>query len=149
MDRLESVLGTAELLALQALARSTLIAEPVRRYIVAVTRATREHADIRLGGSTRSALGLQAASQALAACRGRDYVLPDDVKAAGHPGALPPHHPQDRSPPEGAHRRPVVLTEILVHDPGSGSNADRPIGSQGYPLRRTATLMAPVPQIFC
>jgi MoxR-like ATPase len=85
MDRLESVLGTAELLALQALARSTLIAEPVRRYIVAVARATREHTDIRLGGSTRSALGLQAASQALATCRGRGYVLPDDVKALAIP----------------------------------------------------------------
>jgi len=50
-----------------------------------VTRATREHSDIRLGGSTRSALGLQAASQALAACRGRDYVLPDDVKSLAVP----------------------------------------------------------------
>jgi MoxR-like ATPase len=80
IDRLESVIGTTELMALQALARSTLIAEPVRRYIVAVARATREHPDIRLGGSTRSALGLQAASQALATCRGRDYVQPDDVK---------------------------------------------------------------------
>ena len=85
MDRLESVIGTAELLALQALARGTLIAEPVRHYIVAVTRATREHSDIRLGGSTRSALGLQAASQALATCRGRDYVLPDDVKSLAVP----------------------------------------------------------------
>ncbi|HSO60418.1 MAG TPA: MoxR family ATPase [Desulfobacterales bacterium] len=85
MDRLESVIGTAELLALQTLARGTLIAEPVRHYIVAVTRATREHSDIRLGGSTRSALGLQAASQALAACRGRDYVLPDDVKSLAVP----------------------------------------------------------------
>ncbi len=85
MDRLESVIGIAELLALQALARGTLIAEPVRRYIVAVTRATREHPDIRLGGSTRSALGLQSASQALATCRGRDYVLPDDVKSLAVP----------------------------------------------------------------
>jgi MoxR-like ATPase len=81
IDRLESVIGTAELLALQAQARQTLIAEPVRRYIVDVTRATREHPDIRLGASTRAALGLQAASQALAACSGRDFVLPDDVKA--------------------------------------------------------------------
>ena len=81
IDRLESVIGTAELMALQAQARQTLIAEPVRRYIVDVTRATREHPDIRLGASTRAALGLQAASQALAACAGRDFVLPDDVKA--------------------------------------------------------------------
>jgi MoxR-like ATPase len=81
MDRLESVIGTAELLELQVLARHTLVIEPIRSYILAVTRATREHPDIRLGGSTRAALGLQAASQALAACRGRDFVIPDDVKS--------------------------------------------------------------------
>jgi MoxR-like ATPase len=85
IDRLESVIGTGELLTLQARVRRTLIAEPVRQYIVAVTRATREHSGIRLGGSTRSALGLQAASQALAACRGRDFVIPDDVKALALP----------------------------------------------------------------
>jgi MoxR-like ATPase len=85
MDRLESVIGTAELLELQALARRALVAEPVRSYILAVTRATREHPDIRLGGSTRSALGLQAASQAMAACRGRDFVIPDDVKSLAVP----------------------------------------------------------------
>jgi MoxR-like ATPase len=85
MDRLESVIGTTELLGLQALTRRTLVAEPVRSYILAVTRATREHPDIRLGGSTRSALGLQTASQALSACRGRDFVIPDDVKELAVP----------------------------------------------------------------
>jgi MoxR-like ATPase len=81
IDRLESVIRTPELLELQAQARRIHIAEPVRQYIVAVTRATREHPAVRLGGSTRSALGLQAAGQALAACRGRDFVIPDDVKS--------------------------------------------------------------------
>lgn len=85
IDRLQSVIGTADLLALQTRVRRTLIAEPVRQYVVAVTRATREHPGIRLGGSTRSALGLQAACQALAACRGRDFVIPDDVKALAVP----------------------------------------------------------------
>lgn len=85
IDRLESVIGTADLLALQTRVRCIFIAEPVRQYVVAVTRATREHPGIRLGGSTRSALGLQAACQALAACRGRDFVVPDDVKALAAP----------------------------------------------------------------
>jgi MoxR-like ATPase len=57
----------------------------VRTYIVALARATRTHADIRLGASTRSALGLQAAAQARAACRGRGFVTPDDVKAVALP----------------------------------------------------------------
>ncbi len=85
LDRLENVIAMDELLALQTQARHTLVVDPVRSYILAVTRATREHPDIRLGGSTRSALGLQAASQALAACRGRDFVTPDDVKALAVP----------------------------------------------------------------
>jgi MoxR-like ATPase len=85
IDRLESILPTAALLALQAQTRRIRVAEPVRQYMVAVTRATREHPGIRLGGSTRSALGLQAACQALAACRGRDFVIPDDVKALAVP----------------------------------------------------------------
>jgi len=50
-----------------------------------LNRAAREHHYIRLGGSTRSALGLQAASQALATCRGRDFVIPDDVKSLAVP----------------------------------------------------------------
>jgi MoxR-like ATPase len=85
LERLRSVIGTEELRDLQTLARRTLIAEPVRHYLLAVTRATREHPDIRLGASTRSALGLQAASQAMAACRGRGFVLPDDIKALAVP----------------------------------------------------------------
>lgn len=85
IDRLESVVRTPELLELQAQARRIHIAEPVRQYILAVTRATREHRAVRLGGSTRSALGLQSASQAAAACRGRDFVIPDDVKSLAVP----------------------------------------------------------------
>ncbi|MCU0561559.1 MAG: MoxR family ATPase [Desulfobacterales bacterium] len=80
IDRLGSVIATEELLAIQKLSRRTHVAEPLRDYIVAVVRATREHPDIRLGASTRAALGLQAACQALAACRGREFVIPDDVK---------------------------------------------------------------------
>ena len=67
------------------LARRTAVADPVRRYIVELTRATRTHAEIRLGASTRSALGLQAAAQARAACLGRGFVTPDDIKAVALP----------------------------------------------------------------
>ncbi|MFO7708539.1 MAG: MoxR family ATPase [Desulfobacterales bacterium] len=80
IDQLGSVIATEELLAIQRLSRHTHVAEPIRDYIVQVVRATREHPDIRLGASTRAALHLQAACQALAACRGREFVIPDDVK---------------------------------------------------------------------
>ncbi len=52
----------------------------VARYIVQLVGATRDHPDLALGASPRAALALYKATQAFAALRGRDYVLPDDVK---------------------------------------------------------------------
>jgi MoxR-like ATPase len=60
------------------------VAPPVREYIAAIVRATRIHPHLRFGASPRAALGLMRAGQALAAIRGRDYVLPDDVKSLAH-----------------------------------------------------------------
>jgi MoxR-like ATPase len=66
--------------AQQALAQVTL-ADEVVAYIVALIRATRESADIASGASPRAAVLLASAARARAALHGRDYVLPDDVKA--------------------------------------------------------------------
>ncbi len=54
--------------------------DTVRDYIVRLVHATREHPDLLLGASPRGSLALFKGSQALAALRGRSYVLPDDVK---------------------------------------------------------------------
>jgi MoxR-like ATPase len=54
--------------------------ETVERYCLAIVRATRSHPDVALGASTRGSLALYKTAQALAALRGRDYVLPEDVK---------------------------------------------------------------------
>ncbi|MCD6289186.1 MAG: MoxR family ATPase [Anaerolineae bacterium] len=54
--------------------------DTVRDYIVRIVQATRHHSDLALGASPRGSLGLFRGSQGLAALRGRDYVLPDDVK---------------------------------------------------------------------
>lgn len=56
------------------------VSESVKKYILALTEATRENERIRLGVSPRGSLALMRASQAYAAIEGRDYVLPDDVK---------------------------------------------------------------------
>ena len=56
------------------------IADHVREYLVAVVRATRNNAQIRLGASPRASLALQHAAQAKAAINGRQYVMPDDIK---------------------------------------------------------------------
>jgi MoxR-like ATPase len=61
------------------------VADHVREYLVAVVRATRNNAQIRLGASPRASLALQHASQALAAIQGREYVMPDDVKVLSAP----------------------------------------------------------------
>jgi MoxR-like ATPase len=59
--------------------------ELIEDYIVALAGATRRHDDVYLGASTRGALSLYRAAQARAAIEGRDYVIPDDVKALAEP----------------------------------------------------------------
>jgi hypothetical protein len=57
----------------------------VKEYIVNIVRQTREHPDVYLGSSSRGALAIYRLGQARAALLGRDYVLPDDVKALAGP----------------------------------------------------------------
>jgi len=74
--------ATPELISgLQKARKAIRVSRPVREYIIGIVRATRVHASLSLGASPRGSLGLMRASQALAALRGREYVLPDDVKA--------------------------------------------------------------------
>ena len=61
------------------------IEHPVRAYIVAVARATREHPDLRVGASPRAIEHMGDACRARALLAGREYVLPDDVKALAEP----------------------------------------------------------------
>jgi MoxR-like ATPase len=80
LEGLEAVLQAEELLAMQQYVRTVMVEESVREYIVKVVRATREHAGVDLGASPRGTLALYKTSQALAAVRGREFVIPDDVK---------------------------------------------------------------------
>ncbi len=73
------------LLELQEAVRAVRVETSLRGYILALVRATRGHSAVRLGASPRASLGLYRAAQALAAVRGRDYVLPDDVKRLAEP----------------------------------------------------------------
>lgn len=77
---LQAVVSAEEVVAAQEECRSVHIADVVRRYMVQVVRATREHPDVRFGASPRATLALTRACQALAAISERDFVLPDDVK---------------------------------------------------------------------
>jgi MoxR-like ATPase len=60
--------------------REIYVDEKVRRYLMQIVHDTRTHDDIALGGSPRASIALFRTSQAMAALRGRNYVLPDDVK---------------------------------------------------------------------
>ncbi|MFI7481075.1 AAA family ATPase [Kocuria sp. M1R5S2] len=65
--------------------REVHVSEAVRAYVVALGQATRSHPQIRLGASPRALLQLQAAARAEAALSGREYALPDDVRAVAVP----------------------------------------------------------------
>jgi MoxR-like ATPase len=77
---LEPVVTSEEILRLQDARRDIRVEETVRDYIVRVARSTRENPEIDLGASPRATLALYQSSQAWAAIKGREYVIPDDVK---------------------------------------------------------------------
>lgn len=112
IDDLEAVVSFEEVLQAQDAIRAVYIAPSVKHYIVDLVRNTREHPDVYLGASPRGSLGLYRAVQARAVLQGRDFVIPDDVKALatpvlGHRLILAP----------GAHLRDLddtrVLSEVL------------------------------------
>ncbi len=65
--------------------KSVTVQESLFSYIVQIARRTREWPSLSLGASPRAAVSLMAVSKAVAAIDGRDYVIPDDVKAAVRP----------------------------------------------------------------
>ncbi|HST06098.1 MAG TPA: MoxR family ATPase [Chloroflexia bacterium] len=81
LGALKQVVAAGELTAAQQAIKSVHVDRLIKEYIVAVVASTRKHDDIYLGASPRGSLGLQAAAQARAAIMGRDYVIPDDIKA--------------------------------------------------------------------
>ena len=70
--------------AAEALSQVT-VAEEITAYVVRLVRATRDHAELTVGASPRAAVLLAGAARARAALQGRDYVIPDDVKALAVP----------------------------------------------------------------
>src|SRR5439155_11706705 len=74
-----------DLVGLGRLIEQVRIEQPVRRYSVGIARATRTHGDLQVGASPRSVEQVGDAARARAFLEGRDYVLPDDVKALAWP----------------------------------------------------------------
>jgi MoxR-like ATPase len=82
---LQQVCGPEDVIALGVAIRGIYVDVLIKHYIVALTDATRNHNSVYLGASPRGSLALQRICQARALLEGRDYVLPDDVKALAYP----------------------------------------------------------------
>ena len=80
-----TVVSRTELLAMQATLEDVFVSDAIEAYIVALTQATRVDARVALGASPRGTLALLKLARAEAALRGREFVLPDDVKAMAVP----------------------------------------------------------------
>jgi len=82
---LEAVATVSDIEAMVAIARSIAVSTSVKSYILDLVEATRSHPDLVLGASPRSSLFLQRLARARAAAAGRDFVMPDDIKALATP----------------------------------------------------------------
>jgi MoxR-like ATPase len=80
IETLESVITVEELQAAMEAIKKTYVSVPVKRYVVDLVNRTRQNSDVYLGASPRGSLALYRTGQTVAALKGRDYVLPDDIK---------------------------------------------------------------------
>jgi MoxR-like ATPase len=101
LDEIDVVLAVQELRDLQTAVREIYVDSTVSEYIVRLVNGTRVHPDVYLGASPRGSLALYRAGQAMAALLGRDYVIPDDIKALAEPAL--------------AHRL-IIKTSSTIHD---------------------------------
>lgn len=81
INNVQQVISVQDLIAVQQAVREIYVAEEIKQYIVNLVTASRAHPDVYLGSSPRGSLALFRTAQARAAMAGREYVIPDDVKA--------------------------------------------------------------------
>jgi MoxR-like ATPase len=117
IDRLEQIVAASDLVQVQEGVADVHVDDSLLDYCLGIVRATRTHPDVALGASPRGSLALVRAAQALAAVRGRDYVIPDDVKylapfALGHRLIVRPES-QLRGRSSGALLR-EILADVVV-----------------------------------
>ncbi|MGH9292910.1 MAG: AAA family ATPase [Acidimicrobiales bacterium] len=85
LDSLRPVCSPEGLSAAQAAVAAIAVAPAIASYAVSIVAATRRRPELRLGASPRASIGLLSAARAMAALKGRSYVVPDDVKAIAKP----------------------------------------------------------------
>jgi MoxR-like ATPase len=82
---LKVVISNKQILDLKATINAIIMEENLLKYITNIVQASRNHKQIELGASPRALLAIMQASKALAAIRGRDFVIPEDIKTVGKP----------------------------------------------------------------
>jgi MoxR-like ATPase len=85
IESLKPVIKTREILDAMETIKKVFVSDAVKKYVIDLVTQTRENTDIYLGASPRGSLALFRTGQALAALRGRNYVLPDDIKMLAVP----------------------------------------------------------------
>ena len=80
-----AVLNAGDLAKLKEIVAAVRLNDDIVAYVVDLVRATREHPSLQFGGSPRAAAMLAASARALAAFKGRDFVIPDDIKQLSRP----------------------------------------------------------------
>jgi len=114
LEDVGEVASADELREMQTGIRQVYVDPTISDYIVRLVGATRSHPDIYLGASPRGSLALYRAGQALAALSGRDYVIPDDIKALAEPAL--------------AHRL-IIKTSASIRDVDPGALVRELLGS--------------------
>ncbi len=107
LEQLQPCLSLGEVKALQQHCTEVRVEVPLQQYMLALVRATREHDDISLGISPRGTITLQRAVQAFAFLEGRDFAIPEDVKA------LAPAVLSHRMIPTGGHSANGIVEQLL------------------------------------
>lgn len=123
LDTLEPAASVEELLDGARQARQVLVSPALEAYIIAIAQETRHHAEIELGLSPRGSLALHRTSQALAAIRGRTFVLPDDVKALA-PVVMP--------------HRMILSTQARLRERSAGEIAEEILRAVPVPVEQEA-----------
>lgn len=85
LDEIGAIVDIADIEYVQENYRNVHVSEEIKSYILDIITATREHRNVELGCSPRATLALMKGSQAIAAIRGRDYVIPEDIKEMAIP----------------------------------------------------------------
>ncbi|MFO0847691.1 MAG: MoxR family ATPase [Gemmataceae bacterium] len=85
IDDLNPVVSAQDIIDCQNAVREVFVDDKIKKYVLDIVHASREHEDVLLGGSPRASIALFRTAQALAAMNGRDFVAPDDVKRMAQP----------------------------------------------------------------